>query len=243
MGMIYRIAAANSSEADKRVADAVCSGRNDEKLLNEYIAKLVKGGTLQLLDGDYYIDSFENEGNSAVFFGFNEGSARVITLQGDTENKTYNTHHGAALHVTRRALESLPEGECGRVFYGTGMKPDAPPDFFTYTFVNNVNFENFYLFLHDASRPVTGIDCSHFGSSEIKIVGIFTERYFEDRFLHLKPATPVRGCVGIRTCIHSNDEMARIGMNTVDVGGLYTGYEFVGADHLILRDCNAARCC
>lgn len=243
MGMIYRIAASNSTAADQQKADVVCTGSHDERIINEYIAKLVNGGTLQFLDGDYFIDAFEHEGNSAIFFGFNEGNARVITLKGDTENKTYNTHHGASLHVTQKALDSLPKGETGRVFYGTGDKPDAPPDFFTYTFVNNVNFENFYLFLYNASYPVIGIDCSHFGSSEIRLIGIFTERYFEDRFLHLKPATPGKGCIGIRTCIHSNDEMARIGMNTVDIGGLYIGFDFVGVDHMILRDCTAARCC
>ena len=58
MGMIYRIAAANSSEADKKLADVVCSGKNDQRVINEQIAKLARGGTIQLLDGDYYIDAF-----------------------------------------------------------------------------------------------------------------------------------------------------------------------------------------
>lgn len=128
MGMIFRLAAANSCEEDKRRADAVCTGTHDEQIINNCIARLVRGGTLQLLDGDYYIDAFAHEGNTAINFGYNDGNARVITIKGDTENKAYNTHYGAALHVTREALESLPEGETGRVFYGTGRKPDAPPD-------------------------------------------------------------------------------------------------------------------
>ena len=103
MGMIYRIAASNSAAADQQKADVVCTGSHDERIINEYIAKLVNGGTLQFLDGDYFIDAFEHEGNSAIFFGFNEGNARVITLKGDTENKTYNTHHGASLHVTQKS--------------------------------------------------------------------------------------------------------------------------------------------
>ena len=243
MGTIYRIAAANSSVEDKCKADVVCTGEYDERVINAQIEKLVRGGTVQLLDGDYYIDSFENEDHSAIYFSYNDGNARVVNVIGDTENKSYNTHFGVVIHVTKRALDSLPQGETGRVFYGAGRRPEAPGDFFTMTYVNNVNFENFYLYFYNASYPFIGIDCSHFGSSEIRQVGIFTEHFFEDRFLHKKPATPCKGSIGIRTCNDSNDEMARIGCNVVDVGGLYIGYDFIGADHMILRDCFAARCC
>lgn len=241
--MIIKIAASNSSAEDKKSANIVCNGKNDETCINEQIAKLTKGGTIQLLDGDYYIDSFDNEGNSAICVGYNDGEARVVNIIGDTENKSYNTHYGVALHVTKEAVESCKTDETYRVFYGASQKPDAPGDFFSYTYVNNVNFSNFYIFFYDASKPIIGIDCTRFGSSEIHQVGIFTERFFEDRFLHLKPATPCKGCIGIRTCNHSNDEMARSGIDNCDMGGLYIGYDFYGADHMILRICTAARCC
>ena len=68
-------------------------------------------------------------------------------------------------------------------------------------------------------------------------------KILNDRYLHLKPATPCKGCIGIRTCCSSNDEMARIGMSYCSVGGLYIGYDFFGADHVVLKVCNAARCC
>lgn len=243
MGAFVKIAASNSSDKNKKCAGVICTGTNDELLINEQILQLEKGGTIQFLDGDYYIDSFPNENNSAIYFGYNNGSARVVNIIGDTENKSYNTHFGAVFHVTKNALDSLPLGESGRVFYGSGKRPDAPGVFFAMTYINNVNFENFYTFFYDASKPIIGIDCSHFGSSEIRQVGIFTERYFEDRFLHEKPATPCKGCIGIRSCNGSNDEMARIGINTTDIGGVYIGYDFIGADHVIMRDCLAARCC
>ena len=241
--MIFRIAAYNSSESDKEYADIVCNGDHDERIINAQIEKLLNGGTIQLADGDYYLDSFSQEGNSAILFGYNDGHARVINIVGDTENKSYNTHFGARLHVTKAAIDSCNPGETYRVFAGTSMKPKARGDFFSMTYVNNVNFENFYLYLYDASKSVIGIDCSRFGASEIHQVGIFTESFFEDRFLHRKPATPQEGCIGIRTCNSSNDEMARLGIDTTDIGGLYIGYDFIGADHMILRNCFAARCC
>lgn len=137
----------------------------------------------------------------------------------------------------------MEEGLQHRVFYGTGRRPEAPGDFYTMTHVNNVNFKNFYLYFHDAGKPLVGIDCRHFGSSHIHQVGIYTERYFEDRFLHLKPATPVPGSIGVYTIPGSNDEMARVGFDTVNVGGLHTGFYFNQIDHLVMQTCSAARCC
>ena len=63
-----RLAAANSSAGDKAAADFVCTGTNDEVVLNRAIELLVKGGTVRLADGDYNIDSFANEGDSAIIF-------------------------------------------------------------------------------------------------------------------------------------------------------------------------------
>ena len=130
-----------------------------------------------------------------------------------------------------------------RVFTGTRHRPKAAGDFFTYTHVNNVNFSNFYLFLHDASKPVIGIDGFGFGNMYLHQIGIYTERYFKDRFLHEKPATPVRGSVGVASVHGSNDEMSRIGYDYVNVGGLHTGFLFQGVDHLVMKACSAARCC
>lgn len=243
MGMVLRIAAHNSSVADKQTADIVCTGKHDQRIINQQIAKLTRGGTIQLLDGDYYLDAFENEGNSAIYFGYNEGNARTVKIIGDTDNKSYNTHFGVSLHVTKAALDSLPEGETGRVFFGTSTKPKAPGAFFTYTFVNNAYFENFFLFLHDASRPVIGVDCSQFGVAGMYYVGIYTENHFNERYLHIKASTPTKGCIGVRSFQKSSDGMARVGFTHVEVSGLHTGFHFIGGDHAVLQNCHACRCC
>lgn len=243
MGMKKVVAAVNSAWQDKERADFICSGRNDEAVINRAIAALTGGGTVQLLDGDYFIEDFSQEGNSALCIGYNEGRARVVNIIGDTENKSYNTTFGVVLHVPEKTMKAMDSGITYRVFYGCGAKPDMPPDWFTYTHVNNVNFENFYIKFFDASRKVVGIDCSNFGSSMIKQVGIYTERYFPDRFLHLKPATPAAGSIGVISNPSSNDEMSRIGMDTVCVGGLHTAFYINETDKLIMRSCTTARCC
>ena len=239
-----RIAAANSSAADRRNADAVCRGEHDEAVFNTALSWLEKGGTLQMADGDYYFDGFPAEGNAAVCAGSNGGVARVLNLIGTTENKAYNTAFGAVIHVTEKALKSIDpaKGEyC--VFGGSARRPNVPPGWLNCTYVNNMNFENFFLKFHDASKPLIGIDCRRFGSVYMKLVGIYSEQYFNDRFAHLKPAVPAKGTVGIVSTHCSNDEMARVGFDWVNVGGLHTGFRFVGMDHVVMRSCSAARCC
>ena len=186
MGMKIVIAAANTPLPAAEKADFVCSGQNDELVINDAIALLTRGGTVQLLDGDYYIDSFPGEGNSAICFGYNDGNARTINFIGDTENKSYNTRFGVTLHVTKKAMEQIDPAQTFRVFYGTVQRPEAPGVFFRMTHINNVNFKNFYLYFYDASKPFIGIDASGFGSSRVEQVGVYTEEYFNDRFLHRK---------------------------------------------------------
>ena len=237
------VAAHNSSPEEKAAADLVCTGTNDERVINAAIASLRRGGTVQLLDGDYMVDSFENEGNSAIYFGYNGGDARVVNIVGTTENKSYNTRFGVSIHVTRAAMDAMAASETYRVFYGASRRPPAEGVFFTYTHVNNANFENFYLFFADAGRQVRGIDGSNFGSMYLRQVGIYTERYFRDRFLHEKPATPVKGSVGVWSVPSSNDEMARIGYDFVCVGGVHTAFYFNKVDKMVMRSCTTARCC
>ena len=236
------IAASNTDPQDKKLADYICTGKNDERVINKVIESLKFGGTIQLLDGDYYIDAFEQEGNSAVFFGFNEGNARTVNIVGTTENKSYNTRFGVTIHVTQKAFSSMNDKDTYRVFYGTPQKPDYEGVYFKYTFVNNVNFENFYLLLYNAQKKVVGMDCQHFGNSDFKQVGIYTENYFDDRFLKRKPDTPVEGCMGIRSTRGANDEMSRLGYDTVNVGGLYVGFYLNGVEHLVMKQCTTARC-
>ena len=76
------VAAYNARSFEKAKADFVCNGTNDERVINAAIARLVYGGTVRLADGDYNIDAFEQEGSSAVLFGYNDGLTRVITVRG-----------------------------------------------------------------------------------------------------------------------------------------------------------------
>lgn len=237
------VAASNARDFEKRAADFVCTGKNDERVINAALSLLTRGGTLRLADGDYYIDSFENEGNSAVYAGYNNGNARAITVTGTTENKSYNTRFGVTLHVTKGAMDAMKSGETYRVFFGASRKPKVKGDFFTYTHVNNMVFRNFYIYFDNASKNLIGIDGRNYGSMELDLIGIFQKDYFHSRFMHEgAPSIPCDGTVGVYSVPSSNDEMARNRYNEVNVGGLYRGFVFEGVDHLVMTGCSAARC-
>lgn len=285
------VAASNSTQNDKNIADYTCTGQNDEDVINEALEHLPNGGTLQLMDGDYYIDSFKysyTNGNvnykCAIFLGYNDGNARTIILTGTTENKGYNTQHGVNLHVTKSATDNMVSSYSYTVISGTNIKPTpafseedthvvgdhvtydntvykciddvetpgpwtgatnwAVSAYWDYTFINNISICKIWIFVYTlVGKKVIGIDCRNFGSAYLNLVGVYTESYFDDRFLRRRPATPAYGSIGVITNRTSNDEMSRVGMWLVNVGGFYTGFWFAGVDRMIAMQCQACRCC
>ncbi|KKW72741.1 neck passage structure protein [Lactococcus cremoris] len=232
------LAASNSSDLDKSRADFIGTGTNDELMFNNAITALVYGGTIKLLDGDYYIDSFPYHNNSAVYFE-NNGYARTINFEGSTENKSFLSDYGVSIHVTKTAFDSTVSGEDYNVFIGSettipiGVWQGLP---------NNVNFKNFYLFFDTSQKQMVGINGQYFGSMYLEQIGVYSKNYFNDRFDRHKPVTPAINSIGIISVNGANDEMARIGMDTVNVGGLGTGIIVARAEHLIMRNSTVSRC-
>ena len=218
-------------------------------LFNKAVSLLPLGGRIVLADGDYYFDACTNKGGSAVYLDYNQGRARVLTFEGVTDSKAYNTRYGAGIHVTEKAMRAMSTNGVYRVFYGDRQRPPRgdfgpyPGDFYTYTHVNNLRLENLQILFHDASKPLRGVDASNFGSIYMRKVYIYTENYFRDRFMHIgRPDIPISGTVGVWSTGGSNDEAAEIRYDHVQVGGLHTGFVFNGIDHLIMEVCGACRC-
>ena len=234
---IIYIAASDSSDYDKANADLVCSGVNDERIINKAIASLPYGGTIQLFDGNYYFDEFSTMNNSCVFFQ-NSGHGRTITIKGTTENKSFLSNYGVVIHVTEKAYSALNDTTTYSVFNSTSEKV---PIHKHEAYPNNVNFENFYLFLFNSQKKVVGINGSNLGSMEVNQVGVYNKDYFYYRFNRLKPPTPVEGCIGILSVKGANDEMARISMDCANAGGLWCGMTIKGVEHLIMNTCTSSR--
>lgn len=234
---VVTLAASNSSDLDKSRADFIGTGTNDEAMFNNAITALVYGGTIKLLDGDYYIDSFPYNNNSAVYFE-NNGYARTINFEGSTENKSFLSDYGVSIHVTQTAFDSTIAGNNYNVFIGSDT---TLPIGQWHGLPNNVNFKNFYLFFDTSQKQMVGINGQNFGSMYIEQIGVYSKSYFNDRFDRHKPVTPAINSIGVISVGSANDEMARIGMDTVNVGGVGTGIIVARAEHLILKNCTVSR--
>ena len=234
---IIYIAANDSSDFDKANADIVCTGSNDERIINKAVASLPYGVTIQLFDGNYYFDEFSTMNNSCVYFQ-NSGYGRTITIKGTTENKSFLSNYGVVIHVTEKAYSVLNDTTTYSVFNSVNKKV---PIYDHDAYPNNVNFENFYLFLYNSQKKVVGINGSNLGSMEVNQGGVDYKDYFYYRFNRLKPPTPVEGCIGILSVKGANDEMARISMDCANAGGLWCGMTIKGVEHLIMNTCTSSR--
>lgn len=103
------VCAANSSEWDKLRADYICTGSHDETVINEAINRVKKQiGTVELCDGDYYIDGFSNyllagKTEKVAICVKKDAIGVGVTLTGKSTGKPQN----AVLHINESAFDGL----------------------------------------------------------------------------------------------------------------------------------------
>lgn len=241
---IVIVAASDSSANNKAIADYICDGETDEVTLYTAVNSLTKGGTVYLLDGNYYINSFTHFNNdnteATAIYLESTGTPRVINIIGlVTEAKGYSAENGANIRITDSVMQTLDNDTIYNVFASTHLKYN------TYGFnapYNNLNIENVHIYLNDASKKVVGINGTKCGSMYLKFVGVYTKNYFQERYSHSAITTPKTGSIGVVSPSSSNDESAKLGMDWVSVGGLNVGFKIAGVDRMTMRECAASRC-
>ena len=132
------IAASDSVEHDKKVADYVCTGVRDERVINNAIAQLKDGGTILLLAGNYYI------GQDFIYFGANE-KMRFINLIGvQPQPRATSGNVNANICVEQNVLNSLSVNATYSIISGTTAAPALPPFDETkeYTIGEQVKYNN-----------------------------------------------------------------------------------------------------
>ena len=103
------VCAANSSEWDKLRADYICTGSHDETVINEAINRVKKQiGTVELCDGDYYIDGFSDyllagKTEKVAICVKKDAIGVGVTLTGKSTGKPQN----AVLHINESAFDGL----------------------------------------------------------------------------------------------------------------------------------------
>lgn len=224
------IAASDSSEIDKAKADYVCTGVNDQNLIQSAIDSFgTKSGIVQLANGTYNIDSFT--AYNGFYFGlYLSQTKREIILRGVSHNhKSDNTSfaatgNAAVLKVTQAAYDALPSDTESTVIGGVR----------TWTFpYKALGVENLSIYLPNNQKPIIGVDgqfmaCMHVDGCFFKT----DAAYNDDSAVNPK-------CIAVRGCTQGN-----IGYNYSishnKVIGWGTGFQLSG-EHLICIDSIAQR--
>ncbi len=225
---IVTVAAANSSERDKTLADFVCTGSNDEQTIQKAINSLGVSGRVELYYGTYMIDGFTDseDGQTCCAIGVPvyDGMKASIEIVGqkcgrrpvlDTTEKVT----GVTLAVSKRCYEALDAKKEYAVVACKGNR------------TGHAAVKNLSVNLPDNQKNIVCIDGSRFEGIWVENCELqATDKNQYDR--KQKPHVGVEGCVGVRGVQGSNYSfefyMAHIVCVGFGVGFAVGGEHFYG---------------
>lgn len=238
---IIKVAAFNSDLADKENADFVCSGENDEKIIQPIIdmANYGKGGTILFANGDYHLNSFQDNGEEefkhkcCLFMAYRDGisSFKQIKLIGQNYSlrKTGGTgvdiQGGVRFHLTDDAYQSIDKQvEIFGIYAKTGLFRDWSISLY---------LENISVVLPGNQKPFIAFNFEYAFRCSSKNLFVAYENANVDNI-------PNENTVGYRLATGSNFGVGNIHQNLVAYS-CREGFQ-VSGEHLILMDCKARRC-
>ena len=231
------IAAKNSSQHDKEIADYVCDGINDENEMQSAVDSLTSGGVVKLCNGDYYINDFnvKNESNGyyvavamkdttaqrEIFF---DGvSAPIRENTGSSVDGSAKIVSGAIIHIPLSTLQ-----KCNNSYRNSVFGVDASSrDFMK----NQMRICNVGIEFADNQHSIIGIDGKYLSMMQVENVLIAAVD---------NASAGVQECIGIFGLEGANFGYGYRITNTKMVG-LGTGY-WMNGEHLIMEQCNARHC-
>jgi hypothetical protein len=226
------IAASNSNIYEKRYADYVCTGTNDEKIIQKAIDELyaLGGGTVKLSSGIFNIGSFTLS---------SDGIYRAITLpSGDkrytidivgqsqmTGEKDSSSIYGTRLFVSQDVLNSIDTLKQYEVI--SALPSTNSPN-------NVIHLTEFEVRLATNQKPVVCIDLFNFGRARLDRIKCIA---YTNTNASLTKA--VKGCIGIRMLNGSNNGQEN-NFNSCGCSGFYEAFQ-VGGEHVVMNNCSAIK--
>lgn len=237
-----RIAASDAPKRQKANADYVCSGENDEIVIQQAVTKLCEegGGKLLLSKGTFYVDSFQNLDG--------DGTSNVAILIPSNSNP----------HEIKIIGDSLPYGDgVGTSFYIRDSVYDSLLPNIQYKIIgfeyrqNLVGNAKSSLMMTDIrfsipwnQKMIMCIDL--FSCNRVQLERIQCRAYRNgyqggwDVSLKVPPAKAIQGCIGIRFTGGSNAGTC-CDYRNISVAGFYEGFQ-VGGEHVIGINLSAIFC-
>lgn len=230
------LAASDSRPAAKATADYVCTGTNDELMIQRAIDDCAASGRqLFVFSGLYRLDAV---------YDFNDGGPRAAVV-------IRNMHRTFELIGERRYVIGWPKGmeTNGVVFY---LRPEAlPTDGTSIDIVRGewskqgimngsaLNMENLAIWAPDSQHNLRALDLQRVNSLELRnitLTAFGTAMLNGLRYPYGNPPPPVIGNIGITLTDGSNN----VPVNLVNIIATGFGQCFqVGGEHVIMINCAA----
>ena len=159
------IAAVDSTAEDKYHADLICTGSNDQKVINTAIEALVYGGTVKLCGGTYYVDSFNEiadptfaKGGIAIGMK-NNGIMRHVVVEGTVRWASSSVGGAVGKSVTIKVSDacynSLADDKRVCVF---GVEYGFYLEYYSYCMLS---VRNVKINMNGCAKPVVGVSFIH----------------------------------------------------------------------------------
>lgn len=229
------IAAADSTEGDKQLADYVCSGQNDQDVIQAAVDYIdlekngeIRGLRIVLLPGNYYISDFPRKnrnGRVAVMIG---NATNCFTHIGILIAGSAHTE-STVIHVTQSAYDSVSDEESCSVF-GCASSTD------TYINWNHHVFEDLYVTVPNDQKNIVCFDGRYMGSMGLRRCKCICET--KGSWDYAKAILPVEGFVAFMGTYGSNNSWEQKWENC-QAEGFGQGFA-IGSEHLLLQKCVAA---
>ena len=223
------IAASNASDESKSRADYVCTGTNDENVINSVLEEYANTGcTIKLSEGDFIIDSFGKNSDSvmptAILFGGNSSKRTTFTIEGFgipgvliADGTTPGSGSFTKFKISDTCYNGLDNNNAVSVFRSVANKV-------------KFNLRNVGIHAKGNAKPITYINGFYSENICLDDIWIWNDDY------NSKPS-PNTKCYGVVGTKGSNLGIS-YEWNKVDVYGCYEAFRISG-EHLILRQCVA----
>lgn len=228
------VAASDSSDIDKKFADYVCDGINDEYEINKAIEDIGKCGTVFLFSGNFHIDSFgEHKGfeKSAIVVK-DIGTYRSVLIKG-----IRHYYNGTNIVVSQKAFDAISQDEQPCVF--NCLSPINNGEEPWYGAFWYVSLQDMFISIPTWKRKCIVVNLRNVGCGEeknLRISAFGNNQYGEYCPTDYANEDTPEGLVGI-TGMHGWTYGDTTRYDNISVWGMHEAFQ-LGGEHLI---CNSLR--
>ena len=223
------IAASDSTEKDKESADLICTGVNDQDVIQEALDTVfspvcgeIRGRRIMLLTGNYYITDItrKNENGRVAIMSKNVSnrfSHIGILISGS--DRTEST----VIQITKEAYDSVAENESCSLFATESRNG------------NHHIFKDIYVTVYDDQKNIICFDGRSMGSLGLRRCKCLCDS--RGGYSNVKLPLPVEGFVAFMGTYGSNN-MFEFKWEFCQAEGFGQGFA-MGGEHLLLNKCAA----